>query len=72
MRKEVITHLKLFQMMEFYKFDGAGNDFVIVDIRERDPKMTAESIAHICHRRRGVGADGLMTLGIAPEGYALL
>ena len=56
-------------MMEFYKFDGAGNDFVIVDIRERDPKMTAESIAHICHRRRGVGADGLMTLGIAPEGY---
>ena len=55
--------------MQFYKFDGAGNDFVIIDIRQRDPGLSAETIARICHRRRGVGADGLMTLGTAPEGY---
>lgn len=54
--------------MKFYKFDGAGNDFVLIDIRERDPRLTTEQIALICHRRFGVGADGLMTLG-HKEGY---
>lgn len=54
--------------MEFFKYDGAGNDFVLVDIREHDPLLTTEQIAHICHRRFGVGADGLMTLGMR-EGY---
>ena len=55
-------------MNEFYKYDGAGNDFVLIDIRENDPQLTTEQIAHICHRRFGVGADGLMTLGKA-DGY---
>lgn len=47
----------------FYKFDGAGNDFVLVDIREQNPGLNKEDIERICHRRFGVGADGLMTLG---------
>ena len=55
--------------MEFYKFDGAGNDFVIIDNRERRYSLTEEEIARICHRRFGVGADGLMTLDTAPQGY---
>ena len=54
--------------MHFYKFDGAGNDFVLLDIRENDPQLTTEQIASLCHRRFGIGADGLMTLG-AKEGY---
>ena len=54
--------------MKFYKFDGAGNDFVLVDIRTNDPHLSTEQIAHLCHRRFGVGADGLMTLG-GREGY---
>ena len=48
--------------MQFYKFDGAGNDFVIVDNREGRYHLTEEEIAGLCHRRFGVGADGLMTL----------
>ena len=48
--------------MQFYKFDGAGNDFVIVDNREGCYHLTEEEIARLCHRRFGVGADGLMTL----------
>lgn len=48
--------------MEFYKFDGAGNDFVVVDNRDGSIRLTEEEIARICHRRFGVGADGLMTL----------
>lgn len=54
--------------LHFYKFDGAGNDFVLLDIRSHNPQLTTEQIAHICHRRFGVGADGLMTLGNA-DGY---
>lgn len=52
-------------MIEFCKYDGAGNDFVLIDIRDKELKLTQEQIAHICHRRFGVGADGLMTLGNA-------
>lgn len=48
--------------IKFWKFDGAGNDFVLIDAREHDPQLTPEQIAHFCHRRFGVGADGLMTL----------
>lgn len=55
--------------IHFYKYDGAGNDFVLLDIRENNPQLTEEQIAHICHRRFGVGADGLMTLGNAEAPY---
>ena len=48
--------------MEFYKFDGAGNDFVVVDNREGRYALSVEEIVRICHRRFGIGADGLMTL----------
>lgn len=55
--------------MEFYKFDGAGNDFVVIDNRDGRHRLAEDEIARICHRRFGVGADGLMTLDAAPEGY---
>lgn len=48
--------------IHFYKYDGAGNDFVLLDIRQSDPNLSTEQIAHICNRRFGVGSDGLMTL----------
>lgn len=52
--------------MEFYKFDGAGNDFILVDVRQSNWVPTAEEVAIMCHRRLGIGADGLMTLGVPP------
>lgn len=55
--------------LHFYKFDGAGNDFVLLDARHADPLLSVEEIAHICHRRFGVGADGLMTLHEGPADY---
>lgn len=55
--------------MEFYKFDGAGNDFVVIDNRKGDITLSEEQIARLCHRRFGVGADGLMTLGVGNEGF---
>ena len=57
------------QQLEFQKYDGAANDFVIVDLRKQPFDLTEALIAQICHRRRGVGADGLMTLSGGVEGY---
>ncbi len=53
----------------FYKFDGAGNDFVIVDNRRLNHRFSVDEVARICHRRFGVGADGLMTIDAASDGY---
>lgn len=55
--------------IDFYKFDGAGNDFVVIDNREGRYRLGQSEIERICHRRFGVGADGLMTLDAAPEGF---
>jgi len=47
----------------FYKFHGAGNDFIIIDNRSNNYNLTQDQIAYLCHRRFGIGADGLMLLG---------
>lgn len=49
-------------MMKFYKYQGAGNDFLIADNRDGSISLTKDQIASVCDRRYGVGADGLMLL----------
>lgn len=45
----------------FSKYHGTGNDFIIIDNRALFfPKDDVAFIEHLCHRRFGVGADGLM------------
>lgn len=48
--------------IHFFKYHGAGNDFILVDNRDRKTVLSSEQIAFLCHRRFGIGADGLMLL----------
>lgn len=52
--------------MEFYKYHGAGNDFILIDDRKRSAALSSEQVAALCHRRLGIGADGLMLLQAEP------
>jgi diaminopimelate epimerase len=49
--------------LTFYKYEGAGNDFVILDDRNKQfPNARTDLVKFICDRRFGIGADGLMLL----------
>ena len=49
-------------MLQFYKYQGTGNDFIIADNRGKNIKLNRKTIEQLCNRRFGVGADGLMLL----------
>src|SRR5690348_9515167 len=49
-------------LLEFTKMNGAGNDFVLLDNRRQDCRLSKEQVIRICDRQRGIGADGLLIL----------
>jgi diaminopimelate epimerase len=55
--------------IKFYKYQGTGNDFILLDNRQNIyDKITSSQIKKICDRHFGIGADGLMLLN-KKEGY---
>ncbi len=55
-------------MLQFTKMNGAGNDFVMIDNRKGEVRLTPEQISRICDRHRGVGADGILLIEPAQNG----
>lgn len=49
--------------LNFYKYQGTGNDFILFDNRSNFfPKEDTSLVAFLCDRRFGIGADGLILL----------
>lgn len=46
--------------MRFYKYQGTGNDFIILDGMERGAFLSPAEIAALCDRHAGIGADGII------------
>ncbi|KAG8049013.1 hypothetical protein GUJ93_ZPchr0009g1225 [Zizania palustris] len=47
--------------VQFVKYHGLGNDFIMVDNRDSAvPKVTTEEAVKLCDRNFGVGADGVI------------
>ncbi len=54
--------------INFYKYQGTGNDFIILDNRTNEyNQLSTQQIQKICNRHTGIGADGLMLLNTGNE-----
>ncbi len=57
-------------LLHFFKMNGAGNDFIVVDNRDLSlsKELDSDTIAALCDRHRGIGADGLLAVEPAQKG----
>lgn len=49
--------------MKFWKYHGLGNDFIIINNMECKTPMDGNTAEKLCHRRFGIGADGVILVG---------
>lgn len=54
-------------VVHFFKYQATGNDFLLVDNRKNDHSFSSEQVAALCHRRFGIGADGIILLNTDPQ-----
>ena len=53
--------------MRFAKYHGTGNDFVMIEDVSDRIQLDQKTIAALCDRRKGVGADGLIRIAPAQD-----
>ena len=54
-------------IVRFYKYSGSGNDFIFFNDMASTLKLSAASIIELCHRRSGIGADGVVLISESGE-----
>lgn len=58
--------------MNFWKYHGLGNDFVVVEDHDLDIPDDPDFVRKVCDRRTGVGADGILYIGPDDEADAFM
>ncbi len=58
--------------MNFWKYHGLGNDFVVVENHDLDMPDDPDFVRKVCDRRTGVGADGILYIGPDDEADAFM
>ena len=48
--------------LDFWKYHGAGNDFIIIDNWEKSITLSNDVIKNVCNRHFGIGSDGLILI----------
>lgn len=60
---------KLDDLVPFAKYEGLGNDFILIDARDSsDPTLSPDQCVKLCNRNFGVGGDGVIFALAPPEG----
>ncbi len=54
--------------VEFFKYQGTGNDFIMFDNRHGNIKPDAAAIVRLCDRKYGIGSDGIVLIESAESG----
>ncbi|MEI8174565.1 MAG: diaminopimelate epimerase [bacterium] len=57
-------------MKKFYKYHGAGNDFILINNIDGKTVLSKEQIISLCDRHKGIGADGLILLESSVNMYS--
>jgi diaminopimelate epimerase len=53
-------------MIPFEKWEGLGNDFIVIDRAVLPEELSTEAVQRLCNRHTGVGADGVLLVDRAP------
>jgi diaminopimelate epimerase len=48
--------------LTFYKYQGTGNDFIMIDNRAGEIALSVSQIEHLCNRKFGIGSDGIVLI----------